>query len=165
LTHLHKDHAGGVTRLQAEGVQVWGGEGASAYAQNEKARAYFEGNVPQLDRVLTAGECFTLGTLTFQILATPGHTSACVTYLVTIDNIRCAFTGDLVMPNGTIGYAGSFDYDRELLKGSLQHVLQYDFDALLTGHMLHSTQPEGFWLHDGKSHVLEVLRAGNDGKW
>jgi hypothetical protein len=31
--------------------------------------------------------------------------------------------------------------------------------------MPQSTQPEGFWLHDGRNHVLQTLQAGIEGKW
>ncbi len=165
LTHLHMDHAGGVSQLQADGVKVWGGEGAAAYSRDEKVRTYFDGNVPRLDRVLQDGETFSFGNMRFEMLATPGHTSACVCYFVTIDSVRCVFTGDLLMPNGTIGYSGSFDFNSNQLLSSLDRLLRREFDAVLTGHMLRSSQPEGFWMQDGKSHVRQTLQAGIEGKW
>jgi hydroxyacylglutathione hydrolase len=165
LTHLHQDHAGGVSQLRADGVKVWSGEGAAAYLQDERANHYFKGNVPCLDRILRDGEMFSFGNLSFKVLATPGHTSTCVTYLVKIDSSRCAFTGDLVMPNGTIGYSGNFDFDSDQLQCSLNNLLQHEFDAVLTGHMLRSTQPEGFWLRDGKKHVIDTFQAGISGNW
>ena len=165
LTHLHQDHAGGVSQLQADGVKIWGGEGAAAYSFDERARIYFDGNVPSLDRVLRDGESFSFGNMQFEVLATPGHTSTCVSYFVTIDSVRCAFTGDLVMPNGTIGYSGSFDFDSDQLLRSLNRILQREFDAVLTGHNLQFTQPEGFWMQDGRSHVMQTLQAGIAGKW
>jgi len=165
LTHLHWDHAGGVSQLRADGVSIWGGRGAAAFDQHEKARAYFNGEVPTVDRVLADGECFTNGDVRFEMLDTPGHTSTCVSYFTTIDSVRCAFTGDLVMPNGTIGYSGSFDFDAEQLLASICRVSQREFDAVLTGHILRTTQPSGFWMRDGKSHVLETLQAGLEGKW
>jgi glyoxylase-like metal-dependent hydrolase (beta-lactamase superfamily II) len=165
LTHLHKDHAGGGLQLMVDGVKVWGGIEAGAYIQDKRAQIYFEDNVPQLDRVLRDGECFSLGNMQFEILATPGHTSTCVTYFVTVDSVRCAFTGDLVMPNGTIGYSGSSDFNTNQLIGSLKKTLDHEFDAVLTGHMLRSTQPEGFWMQKGKDRVRHTLQAGLEGKW
>lgn len=165
LTHLHWDHAGGVSELRADGVSILGGRGAAALGRHEKARAYFNGQVPTLDRVLADGERFTCGDVQFEILDTPGHTSTCVSYFATIDSVRCAFTGDLVMPKGAIGYSGSFDFDGERLLDSITRVSQREFDALLTGHMLRSTQPSGFWMQDGKSHVLKSLQTGLEGKW
>ena len=165
LTHLHQDHAGGVAQLRSDGARIWGGRGASVFGRSEKARAYYGGDVPTLDRVLEDEECFTVGDVRFEMLDTPGHTSTCVSYFATIDGVRCAFTGDLVMPNGTIGYSGSVDFDAAQLLASLRRVAQREFDALLTGHMLRASQPSGFWMKDGKSHVIETLQAGLDGKW
>jgi hypothetical protein len=69
------------------------------------------------------------------------------------------------MPHGTIGYSGSFDFSADKLTKSLTALLEQQFDALLTGHMLASSQPEGFWMRDGKSHVRETLEQGLAGKW
>jgi glyoxylase-like metal-dependent hydrolase (beta-lactamase superfamily II) len=165
LTHLHLDHAGGVPQLQADGIKVWCGEGAAAYGLDERGKTYFGGVMPRFDRVLQDGEIFSFSNIRFEMLATPGHTSTCVCYFTTIDSVRCAFTGDLVMPNGTIGYSGSFDFDAEKLVGSLNLILQREFDAVLTGHMLLTSQPEGFWMQGGKSHVMQTRQAGIEGKW
>lgn len=165
LTHLHRDHAGGAAPLQADGVAVWGGPGAAAYGQSEAGRAYWEGQVPEPDRVLRDGECFVLGDIEFEAMATPGHTSTCVTYLATIDGRRCAFSGDAVMPNGTTGYTGSFDFSAEQLLASLERLAAREFDALFTGHLLSSSQPEGFWLQNGHAAVQRTLAAGRAGQW
>ena len=165
LTHLHWDHAGGAGQLQSEGLRTWAGRGAAAFGKYEQGREYFDGQVPKIDRVLDDGESFDVGEVRFEVLETPGHTSTCVTYIADIHSVRCAFTGDLVMPNGTIGYSGSFDFDAEKLIDSLRRLSHRQFDALLTGHMLRSSQPEGLWMRDGKAHVLETLKAGLDGNW
>ena len=165
VTHLHWDHAGGVAQLRADGVSVCGGRAAAAFGSREEARAYFGGAVPTIDRVLEDGERLSEGDVCFEMLDTPGHTSTCVSYFATIDSVRCAFTGDMVMPNGTTGYMGSFDFDAEELLASLRRISQREFDAVLTGHMLRSTQPSGFWMQDGKTHLLETLQAGLAGKW
>jgi glyoxylase-like metal-dependent hydrolase (beta-lactamase superfamily II) len=170
LTHLHSDHAGGATHLQAEGIQVWGSEVAAAYCSNERARfRTFSGEplnqIVRLDRVLRDSDCFSIGDQIFEVLATPGHTSTCLSYFLTIDSLRCAFTGDLVMPNGGIGFSGSFDFNPDRLRSSLVRVLGRNFDALLTGHTLCFNQPEGFWLKNGSIHVVETLQSGLKGKW
>ena len=165
LTHLHRDHAGGVLQLRSDGVNIWAGEAGALYLQDERVQAYFNGHVPLLDRVLHDGETFSFGGLTFEAISTPGHTSACVSYLVTIDSVPCAFTGDLVMPDGTIGHSGGFDFNANQLLESLSSLLTHEFDAVLTGHMLQSTQPEGFWLSGGKKHVLDTFLSGKNGKW
>lgn len=52
-------------------------------------------NGSQFDRLFKDGETFSIGTCNVQVLHTPGHTPACVTYVVE----GCAFVGDtLLMP-------------------------------------------------------------------
>lgn len=165
ITHMHQDHAGGIKQLQSEGISVWGGRGAASFGEYNQAQEYYSGNVPEIDKELDDGETFVFDDINIQMLYTPGHSSTCVTYLTEIDSIKCAFAGDLVMPHGTIGYSGSFDFNKDQLLNSLSKLIECDFDALLTGHMLSSSQPEGFWMKDGRNHVLETLDAGLAGKW
>jgi glyoxylase-like metal-dependent hydrolase (beta-lactamase superfamily II) len=49
LTHLHKDHAGGVGELQALGVSVWCGRMAARFVERREAQEYFENRVPAID--------------------------------------------------------------------------------------------------------------------
>jgi glyoxylase-like metal-dependent hydrolase (beta-lactamase superfamily II) len=94
-----------------------------------------------------------------------GHTSTCTTYLASVCQKIYAFTGDLLMPNGTIGYSGSFDFNYDCLLDSLNRLLQHDFEAILTGHFSEKSQPEGFWIDNGKIYALNTYQNGLDGKW
>jgi len=143
ITHVHPDHTGGAVQLRSDGVEVWGGSRAS--------------ELTTLERVLHDGERLAIGNVAFEAMETPGHTASCMSYFATIDSVRCAFTGDLVMADGQIGYAGSPDFDRARLLRSISRVAGRDFDALLTGHAR--------WMSDGKDRVLECLRKGLDGQW
>jgi len=165
LTHLHRDHAGAVMNLRSEGIKVWGGQGYNQYLKNVKANEYWNDNIPILDSILNDGDKFKFGNVDFEVVLTPGHTSTCTTYLASVCAKRYALTGDLFMPNGTIGYSGSFDFNYDCLLNSLNHLLQYDFDAALTGHFLQTSQPEGFFLDNGKSHILNTYQNGLEGKW
>jgi hydroxyacylglutathione hydrolase len=165
LTHMHRDHAGAVMDLRSDGIKVWGGQGYIQYLKNEKASEYWNNDIPVIDDILNDGEKFKIGNVDFEVVFTPGHTSICTTYLASAPNKRYAFTGDLFMPNGTIGYSGSFDFNCDCLLSSLKHLLQYDFDAALTGHYLQASQPEGFWLENGKKHVRITYQSGLEGKW
>ncbi|MHB9032655.1 MAG: MBL fold metallo-hydrolase [Anaerolineae bacterium] len=164
LTHYHFDHSGGAAQFQADGVKLWGSEGLQAFLAAKQAEN-FSARVFKLDRVTQDNETFTIGDVTFTALATPGHTTSCMTFLATIDSLRCAFTGDMFMVNGTIGYSGSVDFDQVVLMRSLERLAGADFEAVFTGHMLAASQPEGFWLHDGKVHLQETIQAGREGKW
>jgi glyoxylase-like metal-dependent hydrolase (beta-lactamase superfamily II) len=100
-THAHADHLSAAQHFRAElGGQIAIGEhivqvqqmfGKLFNAGNEFAR---DGS--QFDRLLRDDEIFAIGELPVRVLHTPGHTLACITYL--IDD--CAFIGDtLFMPD------------------------------------------------------------------
>ena len=165
LTHMHRDHAGAVMNLRSDGIKVWGGQGYAQYIKNDKASEYWNNDIPILDNILNDGDKFRIGNVDFEVILTPGHTSTCTTYIASVCEIKYAFAGDLFFPDGTIGYSGSFDLSYDRLLNSLNHLLQYDFDAALTGHYLHASQPEGFWLENGKSHVQKTYQNGLNGKW
>ena len=60
------------------------------------AEASFQTDGQQFDQLFSDGETFLLGEITCQILHTPGHTPACLTYLIG----EIAFVGDtLFMPD------------------------------------------------------------------
>lgn len=101
-THAHADHLSGsqVLRARFPGAQVAIGERIREVQEVFK-RAFDLGEefVPdgrQFDRLLADGELLALGSLRVRVLATPGHTPACVSYLVD----DAVFTGDaLFMPD------------------------------------------------------------------
>lgn len=165
ITHMHRDHAGGITELQKAGISVWGQDGYLQYVKDENAKTYWKGNIPSLDRVLSDQTVFKIGSVEFNVIKTPGHTSTDTTYIAKIDSKYYAFTGDLIMPNGKIGYSGSFDFDSKTLMKSLERLLTFEIDAVLTGHYLETTQPEGFWLNCGKAPIIATLENGKNGKW
>lgn len=129
ITHAHQDHAGGANQLRADGVQVWGHPGLQAWPPGGPLCTRVE-----LDRGLQGGEIFCAGNVAFQVLATPGHTSTCLTYLADIDGRRCAFTGDLVAPGGMVGAVLRADFDRDRLERSLAALAARDFTVLFGGH-------------------------------
>lgn len=79
LTHAHLDHIGGVAHVkELTGCPVWVHEGDSRYLTSPalNGSAFFGQPVvaPKADRLLHGKEEFTLGTLSFRVLHTPGHT-------------------------------------------------------------------------------------------
>ena len=100
-THAHADHLSAAGFIKDRtGATIAIGEGI---LEVQKAFAPLldagdvEADGSDFDRLLGDGERLELGTLDIEVIATPGHTPACVTYLVGDD---AAFVGDtLFMPD------------------------------------------------------------------
>lgn len=100
-THVHADHLsaapylheklGGKTGIGAKIIQVQEIFGKAFNAGTEFAR---DGS--QFDRLFEEGDTFAIGSLEGRVLHTPGHTPACLTYVIG----DAAFVGDtLFMPD------------------------------------------------------------------
>ncbi len=100
-THAHADHLSAADFLRKElGCKI--GIGAHiTQVQKTFAQLYNESDqVPQdgrqFDHLFADGETFTIGKLSVQVMHTPGHTPACLTYVIG----DAAFVGDtLFMPD------------------------------------------------------------------
>jgi glyoxylase-like metal-dependent hydrolase (beta-lactamase superfamily II) len=98
-THAHADHLSAADYIRREsGARVM--IGANIVEVQAAFAALFEADVApgggDFDRLVNEGDAIPLGGLTFHVLHTPGHTPACVTYLIG----DCAFVGDtLFMPD------------------------------------------------------------------
>jgi glyoxylase-like metal-dependent hydrolase (beta-lactamase superfamily II) len=99
-THVHADHLSGAAVLKKDvgGTIALGAEVAQVQAV---FRGIFNlGDLAvdgrQFDRLFADGDCFRIGELEARVLRTPGHTPACVTYVIG----DAAFVGDtLFMPD------------------------------------------------------------------
>ncbi len=100
-THAHADHLTAAQYLKAE---LGGKTGIGAHisaAQAGLAKVFnlgpeFRADGSQFDHLFNDDGCFTIGTLAGRVLHTPGHTPACVTYVVG----DAAFVGDTIfMPD------------------------------------------------------------------
>ncbi len=100
-THVHADHLSAAPYLQAQlGGQV--AIGAEIVTVQEvfgkifNEGTEFQRDGSQFDRLFADGDRFTLGNFEGQVLHTPGHTPACLTYVIG----DAAFVGDtLFMPD------------------------------------------------------------------
>jgi len=100
-THVHADHLSAAPYLQ----QQLGGALAigrhitvvqDTFGKIFNAGTEFQRDGSQFDRLFADGERFTVGSIAAQALHTPGHTPACMTYLIG----DAAFVGDtLFMPD------------------------------------------------------------------
>jgi glyoxylase-like metal-dependent hydrolase (beta-lactamase superfamily II) len=100
-SHVHADHLSASQHLRS---RVGGRIAISAHVDQVQnifagvfnAEAAFVCDGSQFDQLLRDGDTLPLGDATINIMETPGHTPACVTFLVN----GCAFVGDtLFMPD------------------------------------------------------------------
>ncbi|MFT6916306.1 MAG: glyoxylase-like metal-dependent hydrolase (beta-lactamase superfamily II) [Motiliproteus sp.] len=124
-THVHADHLsaaaylqaqlGGMTGIGAQIVMVQDSFGAVFNAGSEFAR---DGS--QFDRLFAEGDSFSIGQLQGAVLHTPGHTPACLTYVIS----DTAFVGDtLFMPDYGTARCDFPGGDAGTLYQSIQKVL------------------------------------------
>ena len=142
-THVHADHLSAAPYLQKKlGGKVAIGAGIRVVQEtfgkifNEGTEFQRDGS--QFDRLIEDGDVFSIGALEAQALKTPGHTPACMTFLIG----DAAFVGDtLFMPDGGTARA---DFPggcaRELFR-SIQRVLALPAETRLF--MCHDYGPNG----------------------
>lgn len=100
-THVHADHLSGAPYLaQKLGGKIAIGANIAAvqktFGKIFNAGTEFEMDGSQFDRLFEDGDVFEIGNLDVTVLHTPGHTPACVTYVIG----DAAFIGDtLFMPD------------------------------------------------------------------
>lgn len=142
-THVHADHLSAAPYLQKQlGGKVAIGAGIRVVQEtfgkifNEGTEFQRDGS--QFDRLIEDGDVFSIGALEASALKTPGHTPACMTFLIG----DAAFVGDtLFMPDGGTARA---DFPggcaRELFR-SIQRVLALPAETRLF--MCHDYGPNG----------------------
>lgn len=121
LTHAHGDHVGAVgplMRAHPEAKLYCGAADAPAVCDPElnlSAALLMPVSGPKPDVLLKGGERLQIGKLTFQVIATPGHTAGGVSYLVG-DHL---FSGDLLFA-GDVGRCDLPGGDCEALLESIR---------------------------------------------
>lgn len=161
ITHAHFDHAGNAWRFSEQGTKV--------HASEESAKLIERGN-PEMERLfgsswtcskvdglLRDGDvCDLMGTASIRVIATPGHSAGSLTFLVHVDGIVAAMTGDMLFitpqaPEDAVGvelgYAGGSDYSQEALVGSFERLSDEHIDLLCPGH---------YYTYRGE-HMAEIL--------
>ncbi|MCV2869983.1 MBL fold metallo-hydrolase [Defluviimonas sp. WL0002] len=136
-THVHADHLSAAPYIQERlGGKI--GIGANiTVVQDTFGKIFNEGTEfqrdgSQFDRLFEDGDTFEIGSLKARVMHTPGHTPACLTYVIE----DCAFVGDtLFMPDfGTArcDFPGGSASD---LYNSIQRILALPDDTrLFVGH-------------------------------
>lgn len=134
LTHAHFDHIGAMEPLRKEySVKVYAGEREKTVLNDPRINLTSmigQGRSFEADVYLSDGEEFTIGSMTFKTVYTPGHTCGSVCYL--IDDVMIA--GDTLF----MGSCGRTDFptgDWGKMNESLQMLKNLEGDyRVLSGH-------------------------------
>jgi len=147
-THTHADHLSAALYLRGKlGARVGIGahvtEVQRTWKQLLNLGADFRADGSQFDRLFVEGEELRLGTLTVTVWHTPGHTPACVTYVVRGSRgPACAFVGDtLFMPDYGTARADFPGGDARRLFQSIRRILSLPPDTRIF--VAHDYQPGG----------------------
>ncbi len=162
-THIHADHlsaapylrkrAGGQLAMGTCVTQVQG-----VFGEVFNAGPEFATDGSQFDRLFGDGERFAVGNLTVEVLHTPGHTPACVTYVVRDGETAAAFVGDtLFMPDYGTARCDFPGGDARALFRSIKKVLSLPPQTAL--YLCHDYQPGGRALKFTTS--VQEQREGN----
>jgi glyoxylase-like metal-dependent hydrolase (beta-lactamase superfamily II) len=146
-THVHADHLSGAAYLKQHlGGQLAIGNQISV-VQNVFGTLFNAGNGfardgSQFDHLFADGEPFQIGNLKARALHTPGHTPACMTYVIDNGSEHVAFVGDtLFMPDYGTARCDFPGGDARTLFQSINKVLSLPADTRL--YLCHDYQPNG----------------------
>ncbi len=144
-THVHADHLSGAPYLQKQlGGQTAIGAGVTSVQETFKDvfnAADLATDGSQFDQLFTDGDTFAVGDIEARVIATPGHTPACVTYVIG----DSAYVGDtLFMPDFGTARTDFPGGSAPLLYQSIRKILALPEDTRL------------FMCHDYKAPGREV---------
>lgn len=158
-THVHADHLSGAPYLR----EKLGGKaaiGADVTAVQETFKGVFNlkdlaTDGSQFDHLFADNETFDVGSIAGRIIATPGHTPACITYVIG----DAAFVGDtLFMPDFGSARTDFPGGDATQLYESIQKILSLPDDTRLF--MCHDYKAPGRDVYAWETSVAEQ-RANN----
>lgn len=150
-THVHADHLSAAPYLKQQlsgqlGIGQHITTVQNVFGQLFNAGSEFARDGRQFDHLFADGEIFGIGSLQARAMHTPGHTPACMTYVVSdgdaVDKPMAAFVGDtLFMPDGGTARCDFPGGDARTLYRSINKVLSLPPETLL--YMCHDYQPGG----------------------
>jgi len=165
-THTHADHLSAASYLKRKlgsrigiGAQVT--EVQKTWERLLNLGADFRTDGSQFDHLFVEGEQFRLGSLAVTVWHTPGHTPACVTYVVKGGRgPACAFVGDtLFMPDYGTARADFPGGDARRLFQSIRRILSLPPDTRIF--VAHDYQPGGRVRDHGcRAAAVEPARQG-----
>lgn len=162
LTHAHGDHAGGAARTRRllgepsvclsraaarflregdeEGVSLGAAKAAGIYPPDYRLEPC------EVDVELAEGDRIEVGSLTLEVLDTPGHCDGHVSLLLDHAGRRTLFAGDVIFFGGKILLQAIYDCRLDEEIRSLRKLRGLELTALLPGHLTLS-------LNGGQRHV------------
>ncbi|WP_454724171.1 MULTISPECIES: MBL fold metallo-hydrolase [Cupriavidus] len=146
-THIHADHLSAAPYLREQtGAQVAVGDQIrvvqQVFGELFNAGPRFARDGSQFDRLLADGDTLRIGTLAVTAMHTPGHTPACMTYVVTDGTQTAAFVGDtLFMPDYGTARCDFPGGDARTLYRSIRRVLALPPQTTL--YLCHDYPPAG----------------------
>ena len=136
-THVHADHLSAAPYLQQKlGGKIGIGKDITivqdTFGKVFNAGTEFQRDGSQFDRLFVDGDTFSIGNIRASVLHTPGHTPACLTYLIE----DAAFVGDtLFMPDFGTARADFPGGSAEALYASIQKLFALPDDTrVFVGH-------------------------------
>lgn len=175
ITHAHPDHAAGALSLAERlGATVLAspqvadilrrGDEDGAGLTVARAAGRYPTDVRLLPTPATScddGDVLQVGSITVQVLATPGHAIGHLCYVARLDvdplgckggSVAVLFSGDLVFTRGRVAVLGTPDTDVAALADSLRRVAALRPQVLLPGH-------ETVALSDAPRHLDAAISA------
>ncbi len=152
-THVHADHLTASHYLQRQiGGRIGIGSSVDRVQQTFgpmfNAGPDFATDGSQFDELFDDGATFNVGELEFRVIHTPGHTPACITYVVD----GSAFVGDtLFMPDYGTARTDFPGGDAGTLYDSIQKILALPAETVL--YMCHDYLPAGRTDYENESTV------------
>jgi glyoxylase-like metal-dependent hydrolase (beta-lactamase superfamily II) len=146
-THVHADHLSAAPYLKTRlGGKVAIGDQVTrvqhVFGKLFNAGHDFRTDGSQFDHLFADGDVFNVGEVPVRVMHTPGHTPACVTYVVDDGGQQAAFVGDtLFMPDYGTARCDFPGGDAATLYRSIRRVLDLPADTRLF--MCHDYQPGG----------------------
>ena len=146
-THAHADHLSAAAYLKAKlggrtGIGEHITEVQKIFGSIFNAGATFATDGRQFDQLFADGETFSTGNLTFTVMHTPGHTPACLSYLVSDGQETVAFVGDtLFMPDTGSARCDFPGGDARTLYRSIRRLLELPASTRL--YLCHDYPPNG----------------------
>lgn len=142
-THVHADHLSAAPYIQQKlggktGVGAKITEIQKTFGKVFNEGTEFQQDGSQFDALFEDGDTYTIGGMTAFVIATPGHTPACMVHVIG----NAAFAGDtLFMPDGGSARADFPGGDAGQLYDSIQKVLSLPDDMRLF--ICHDYGPDG----------------------